>query len=52
MEADGKLKAMVPEIRVDRTVREAKYGSVRFFQGHRKIVADEFMLALEIHAAL
>lgn len=50
---DGKLKAVAPEIRVDRTVHEAKYGSVRFFQDlGRKIVSDEFTLALEIHATL
>ncbi len=50
--ADGKLKAVAPQIRVDRTVHEARYGSVRFFQDlGRKIVADEFTLALEIHAA-
>lgn len=50
---DNQLKAVAPEIRVDRTIHEAKYGSVRFFQGMgRKIVSDEFTLALEIQAEL
>lgn len=54
VDIDGnQLKAVVPEIRVDRTIHEAKYGSVRFFQGMgRKIVSDEFTLALEIQAEL
>ncbi|HWK58478.1 MAG TPA: YceI family protein [Parapedobacter sp.] len=50
---DGKLNASASNIRVDRTVHDAKYGSVRFFRDlGRKIVSDEFTLNLEIQAEL
>ena len=51
--AGNQLHAVAPEIRVDRTVHEAKYASVRFFRGlGRKIIEDDFTLALEIYARL
>lgn len=46
------LKASANNIQVDRTIHEATYGSVRFFRDlGRKIVKDEFALAIELYAA-
>lgn len=45
------LRAVASGVRVDRTVHDAKYGSVRFFSDlGRKIVSDEFTLDIKVNA--
>lgn len=47
----GTLQATAKGVRVDRTVHDAKYGSIRFFSDlGRKIVGDEFTLDIAIQA--
>jgi len=47
--ANGQFHAKAQGIRVDRTVHDSKYGSIKFFRDlGRKIVHDEFVIDLEL----